>query len=137
MFYEKYLQSIFCSFLDKSAFVEEADRSPFLTTAIICLVSRHLTADVTQQDFGFCAGTDLCEHYTPIAKALARESLDRPSGTSTPFLTGLQLRPTNTNSDEHPSKPCFGPVGASQPVWIESLDAGGNRDPNGPDHEAQ
>ncbi|KAK7225232.1 hypothetical protein V2G26_013235 [Clonostachys chloroleuca] len=79
LFYEIYLQTVFCSFLHKSTYEKDPDKTPFLTSAIICLVSRHLKPSEVQEDFGLATGADLCQHYTTIANDWAKGSIFTPS----------------------------------------------------------
>lgn len=51
---------------------------------MLCLSSRYLTAEETNDYFGLASGLDVCKTYTPLARALARASSDDPSGTALP-----------------------------------------------------
>ncbi|KAJ6439782.1 zinc finger transcription factor 1 [Purpureocillium lavendulum] len=46
---------------------------------MLCLSSRYLTAEETNEFFGLASGLDVCKTYTPLARALARASSDDPS----------------------------------------------------------
>lgn len=82
VFFDMYSTHAFCSFLLRADLdTLSAQGEPFLYASIICLCARHLTPRQTNAHFNCTSGLDVCLLYAPVARYLARECCDDPSGT--------------------------------------------------------
>lgn len=80
IFFERHLSNTFCCFLYRPDLETHSAEAPFLSTAIICLCARYLSRDEAKEYFGLANGTEASRMYSPVARSLARATLDEPSG---------------------------------------------------------
>jgi hypothetical protein len=71
----------FCCSIYRPDFEAHHADTPFLTVSIISLCARYLTQDEAQSLFGCETPHQVWATFTPIARSLAKETLDEPSGT--------------------------------------------------------
>lgn len=71
-----------CSFLHKPTqdVAALSSKSQLLVTAIITLSALYISDDEAKEDFGFESASALSNHYAEVARNLARNSSDEPSG---------------------------------------------------------
>lgn len=71
-----------CSFLHKPTqdVAALSSKSQLLVTAIITLSALYISDDEAKEDFGFESASSLSNHYAEVARNLARNSSDEPSG---------------------------------------------------------
>jgi hypothetical protein len=82
IFFERHLSNTFCCFLYRPDLESHPAESPFLSTAVIGLCARYLSCEQAREFFGLDTGADASRLYSPVARSLARETLDEPSGRS-------------------------------------------------------
>lgn len=80
IFFERHLSNTFCSFIYRPDLESHSADAPFISTAIICLCARYLSQDEAKEYFGLDSGAEASRLYSPIARSLARATLDEPSG---------------------------------------------------------
>lgn len=80
IFFERHLSNTFCGFVYCPDLENYPAEAPFLSTAITCLCARYLSGAQAKEYFGLQTGEEASHLYTPIARSLARATLDEPSG---------------------------------------------------------
>lgn len=80
IFFEGHFEVDFCSFFHRPSFEATAPTNRFLVTSIVSLCARYLTADEARLYFDSPSQRDVYRHFTKVAKRMARESSDLPSG---------------------------------------------------------
>ncbi|KIE01755.1 zinc finger transcription factor 1, partial [Metarhizium majus ARSEF 297] len=79
IFFERHLSNTFCGFVYCPDLENYPAEAPFLSTAITCLCARYLSGAQAKEYFGLQTGEEASHLYTPIARSLARATLDEPS----------------------------------------------------------
>lgn len=80
LFFSRHFASEFCSFDYRPDFEERYQDKPFLVHAIICLCARYLSPEEAVDGFQLSTGEEVWRRHTLIARAMAKDVSDEPSG---------------------------------------------------------
>ena len=83
LFYERHFAVDFCSFDYRRHFDAQYEEKPFLVVSIISLCAQYLTPEEAWRDYGLSTGRHVWRRYLSLARSLAKELSDTPTGTST------------------------------------------------------
>ena len=81
LFFERHFAVDFCSFDYRPTFSAQCDKKPFLVASIIALCAQYLTPEEAWRDYGLNTGHDVWRRYSSMARSLAKELSDTPTGT--------------------------------------------------------
>lgn len=84
LFVKHHWATDFCCSVYRPDFEARYAEIPFLTVSIISLCARYLTQDEARSLFGCETPHQVWATFTPLARSLAKETLDEPSGMCLP-----------------------------------------------------